>query len=401
MRRAVASRACRRLEPPARAALATGDRGRRSSASGWWAWLCSPVADPLSHAALHARPSSSPRPSARAHLARRYASQLTCLAARSCAGCSRSASSGPPPAFVSRCSRPASPGSSSATAGARCSSTSPGSATPALPRRRGLRGARPDRRARRVRRAAGGRRRASRGAQRPRSSPPLMALLDGRRSLRACAAVARHRADGRRSTSRSSPSSRRSTREFGLAALAFVLLIVVAFTYMARLVVGRARAHPRSTRTCRGASCQRPHPHARRARPARRAPLRRGRRASRATSPSTSGCPRATRSSRTPPACCTTSASSRCPTASWSAAARSTDADWRGIRRHPDIGADLLRDIGVYGPVAEIVRAHHERIDGRGYPRGLRATRSRRSRGSSRSPRSTTRSPRPTPTARR
>jgi putative nucleotidyltransferase with HDIG domain len=47
------------------------------------------------------------------------------------------------------------------------------------------------------------------------------------------------------------------------------------------------------------------------------------------------------------------------------------DSDWRGIRRHPDIGARLLRDIGVYGPVADIVRAHHERIDGRGYPRGL------------------------------
>ncbi|HEY7620697.1 MAG TPA: HD domain-containing phosphohydrolase [Solirubrobacteraceae bacterium] len=48
------------------------------------------------------------------------------------------------------------------------------------------------------------------------------------------------------------------------------------------------------------------------------------------------------------------------------------EADWRGIRRHPDIGAELLRDIGVYGPVAEIVRAHHERIDGRGYPQRLR-----------------------------
>jgi len=47
------------------------------------------------------------------------------------------------------------------------------------------------------------------------------------------------------------------------------------------------------------------------------------------------------------------------------------DPDWRGIRRHPDIGAELLRDIGVYGPVAEIVRAHHERPDGRGYPRQL------------------------------
>ena len=47
------------------------------------------------------------------------------------------------------------------------------------------------------------------------------------------------------------------------------------------------------------------------------------------------------------------------------------EADWRSIRRHPEIGADLLQDIGVYGPVAEIVKAHHERIDGRGYPGGL------------------------------
>jgi putative nucleotidyltransferase with HDIG domain len=51
--------------------------------------------------------------------------------------------------------------------------------------------------------------------------------------------------------------------------------------------------------------------------------------------------------------------------------AQLNDADWRGIRRHPDIGADLLRDIGVFGPIGEIVRCHHERIDGRGYPAGL------------------------------
>lgn len=47
--------------------------------------------------------------------------------------------------------------------------------------------------------------------------------------------------------------------------------------------------------------------------------------------------------------------------------------DWRAIRRHPELGADLLQDIGVYGPVADIIRAHHERPDGRGYPRGLAA----------------------------
>jgi len=48
-----------------------------------------------------------------------------------------------------------------------------------------------------------------------------------------------------------------------------------------------------------------------------------------------------------------------------------TDSDWEAIRLHPELGADLLQDLGVYGPVAEIVRAHHERIDGRGYPDGL------------------------------
>jgi putative nucleotidyltransferase with HDIG domain len=48
------------------------------------------------------------------------------------------------------------------------------------------------------------------------------------------------------------------------------------------------------------------------------------------------------------------------------------EEDWASIRRHPAIGANLLKDVGVYGPVAEIVLCHHERIDGRGYPRGLK-----------------------------
>lgn len=48
-----------------------------------------------------------------------------------------------------------------------------------------------------------------------------------------------------------------------------------------------------------------------------------------------------------------------------------TDEDWMAIQQHPDLGADMLRDLGTYGPVAEIVLAHHERIDGRGYPNGL------------------------------
>ena len=45
--------------------------------------------------------------------------------------------------------------------------------------------------------------------------------------------------------------------------------------------------------------------------------------------------------------------------------------DWEDIYRHPEVGADMLKDLGIYGPVAEIVLCHHERIDGFGYPRGL------------------------------
>jgi putative nucleotidyltransferase with HDIG domain len=48
-----------------------------------------------------------------------------------------------------------------------------------------------------------------------------------------------------------------------------------------------------------------------------------------------------------------------------------TDEDWMAIQRHPELGAEMLRDLGMYGPVGEIVLAHHERIDGRGYPNGL------------------------------
>jgi putative nucleotidyltransferase with HDIG domain len=48
-----------------------------------------------------------------------------------------------------------------------------------------------------------------------------------------------------------------------------------------------------------------------------------------------------------------------------------TEEDWVAIQKHPALGADMLKDLGMYGPVAEIVLAHHERIDGRGYPSGL------------------------------
>lgn len=42
------------------------------------------------------------------------------------------------------------------------------------------------------------------------------------------------------------------------------------------------------------------------------------------------------------------------------------------MRRHSDHGADLLASLPDFWEGAELVRAHHERIDGAGYPRGLR-----------------------------
>jgi putative nucleotidyltransferase with HDIG domain len=49
-----------------------------------------------------------------------------------------------------------------------------------------------------------------------------------------------------------------------------------------------------------------------------------------------------------------------------------TEDDWEAIHLHPELGADMLKDLGAYGPVGQIVRAHHERIDGRGYPDRLK-----------------------------
>jgi putative nucleotidyltransferase with HDIG domain len=48
-----------------------------------------------------------------------------------------------------------------------------------------------------------------------------------------------------------------------------------------------------------------------------------------------------------------------------------TEDDWTAIRRHPQLGADMLSDIGVYGPISAIIVAHHERPDGKGYPNQL------------------------------
>ena len=50
-----------------------------------------------------------------------------------------------------------------------------------------------------------------------------------------------------------------------------------------------------------------------------------------------------------------------------------TDEEYDEIKRHPELGSDLVRQLGFSAQVARLVLDHHERLDGSGYPRGLGA----------------------------
>jgi HD-GYP domain-containing protein (c-di-GMP phosphodiesterase class II) len=49
------------------------------------------------------------------------------------------------------------------------------------------------------------------------------------------------------------------------------------------------------------------------------------------------------------------------------------DAEWSEIRRHPLIGQQITGEVPAFRWIAEAIRHHHERPDGRGYPDGLAA----------------------------
>jgi len=49
------------------------------------------------------------------------------------------------------------------------------------------------------------------------------------------------------------------------------------------------------------------------------------------------------------------------------------DEDWKVIKKHPAIGAEILSSIKQFKSIVPIVRHHHERMDGKGYPDGLKA----------------------------
>jgi putative nucleotidyltransferase with HDIG domain len=48
-----------------------------------------------------------------------------------------------------------------------------------------------------------------------------------------------------------------------------------------------------------------------------------------------------------------------------------TDEEWELMRKHPEIGYNMLRQVQFLQGAAEIILCHHERWDGKGYPHGL------------------------------
>ncbi len=49
-----------------------------------------------------------------------------------------------------------------------------------------------------------------------------------------------------------------------------------------------------------------------------------------------------------------------------------TQNEFELIKDHAETGYDILKDVEFPWPIAEMIRQHHERLDGSGYPRGLK-----------------------------
>lgn len=50
---------------------------------------------------------------------------------------------------------------------------------------------------------------------------------------------------------------------------------------------------------------------------------------------------------------------------------RLTEEEWEEIRMHPVRGSDTLKPLGFLNGISPVIRSHHERFDGKGYPDGL------------------------------
>lgn len=49
-----------------------------------------------------------------------------------------------------------------------------------------------------------------------------------------------------------------------------------------------------------------------------------------------------------------------------------TEDEWKALRLHPDIGADIVEQLKFLKEAGNVIRCHHERPDGTGYPKGLK-----------------------------
>ncbi|MCK4236937.1 MAG: HD-GYP domain-containing protein, partial [Candidatus Krumholzibacteria bacterium] len=52
-----------------------------------------------------------------------------------------------------------------------------------------------------------------------------------------------------------------------------------------------------------------------------------------------------------------------------------TEDEWKSLKSHPNIGADIVEQLKFLKEAAEVIRCHHERPDGTGYPRSLKMDR--------------------------
>ncbi len=60
------------------------------------------------------------------------------------------------------------------------------------------------------------------------------------------------------------------------------------------------------------------------------------------------------------------------PTEILSKSSKLTTLEYSLVKEHAENGYDILKDVDFPIPIAEIIRQHHEHIDGSGYPRGLK-----------------------------
>ncbi|WP_432407431.1 HD-GYP domain-containing protein [Wukongibacter sp. M2B1] len=49
-----------------------------------------------------------------------------------------------------------------------------------------------------------------------------------------------------------------------------------------------------------------------------------------------------------------------------------TSSEWKAIKRHPEIGSNILERSDKLRKISKLVLHHHERWDGKGYPSGLK-----------------------------